>query len=173
MEKFFDAMERMENEIPDYGYSDTGSFDETDRKVRDLVSSDVRDMKDTMFHVVQVSYELQRDSLSQAAEGAWDDMSSLLSMVQSSRLCTCRKHDAGGCETCRENAQRKLDELVRKDRELVDAVREMKASVRELYRALLGKGREGYFIRNLDQIKKYTEQVTTILKDREKIVKGG
>jgi hypothetical protein len=122
--------------------------------------------------VVQVSYELQRDSLSKAAEGAWDEVSSLLSRIQSSRLCACGEHASGGCESCRENAQRKLDELVRKDRQLVDAVREMKASVRELYSALIGKGREDYFIRNLDQIKKYTETVTTILEEREKIVRG-
>lgn len=172
MEKFFDALERMENEIPDYGYSERAGFDETDRKVRDLVSSDVRQVKDTMFHVVQVSYELQKDELSKAAEGAWDDVTSLLSRVQSSRLCACSKHEPDGCEACRENAQRKMDELVRKDRELVGAVREMKASVRELYSALLGKGRENYFIRNLGQIKKYTETVTVILQEREKIVRG-
>jgi hypothetical protein len=172
MEKFFDAMERMENEIPQYGYSETSGFDETDRKVRDLVSVDVREMKDTMFHVVQVSYELQRDSLSKAAEGAWDDVSSLLAKVQSSRLCACRKHGGGGCESCRDNAQKKLDELVRKDRQLVDAVREMKVSVRGLYSALIDKGKEDYFIRNLDQIKKYTETVATILEEREKIVRG-
>ena len=172
MHKFFDAVERMENEIPEYGYSEKARFDETDRKVRDLVSSDVREIKDAMFHVVQVSYELQKDDLSKAAEGAWDDVSALLSRVQSSRLCTCRKHADEGCESCRDNAQRKLDELVKKDRELVDSVREMKASVRQLYAALLGKGREGYFIRNLDQVKKYVEQVTAILQEREKIVRG-
>ncbi|MFH0956566.1 MAG: hypothetical protein V1813_01750, partial [Candidatus Aenigmatarchaeota archaeon] len=130
MEKFFDSVEMMENTIPDYGYLEAGKVEETDRKVRELLISEVREMKDTMFHVVQVGYELQRDGLSYAAETAWDDVSSLLSRIQSARLCRCDRRQPGGCEPCRERAERCFHELVRNDRRLVEAVKGMKVSVR-------------------------------------------
>jgi hypothetical protein len=173
MEKlgFFDSLEVMENTIPSYGYSDASKAEETDKRVRDLLISEVREMKETMFHVVQVGYELQRDGLSNAAEAAWDEVGTLLSRLQSSRLCRCGKKEQGGCGSCQEKAERSLIELVRNDRELIEAVKGMKASVRSLYKAVLEKGLENHFIRNINQIKNYTELVSGILAEREKTLR--
>ena len=44
-------------------------------------------------------------------------------------------------------------------------------SSRELYRALMEKGKERYFIKNLDRIKNYTEEIRWLLEKREKAIR--
>ncbi len=164
-----DALEAMENMLPSYSYADIDKMTDTDRKVRDVLVSDLMEIKEQMFHVVQVSYELRRDNLSQAAEPIWDEMSSLLARVRASRLCEHK--DSKGCKLCMEGVERNILKVVIKDKELVSSVKSIKAASRMLYRSLMEKGMEKYFIRNLDKIKTGVEEINTLLEERASLVK--
>ena len=169
-ENLFDIMERMESLIPEYSYTSVECIIETDKKVKQVLVSEIKKIKDCMFHVVQVSYELQRDKLSEAAETAWDDISSLVSRIEVSKTCDRKGRQA--CADCKIRIENKLRELIRKDRELVIAVKDMRTVAQALYRELLEKGREKYFIKNLDKIKTYIDEIISLLEEREKNILG-
>ena len=169
-ESLFDMLERMESMVPDYGYATIERMTQTDRKIREFMLEEMRGVKDSMFHVVQVSYELQRDRLSDAAEDVWDEVSSLMTRVQSTRICQLK--DKKACEACRDKVEENLYDIIRKDRQLVLAVLELKRNAGILYRALLNKGREKYFIKNLDRIKNCIEQVNSLLEERDATIRG-
>jgi hypothetical protein len=169
-ESLFDMMERMESLVPEYSYGSVESIIDTDRRVKGYLVSELKLVKDYMFHVVQVSYELQRDRLSEAAEDIWDEIKSLVSRMEVSK--TCGKKGSKACEECRKRIEKNLSELISRDRQLVMEVSSMKTTAQSLYGALLEKGREKYFIKNLDKIKTYAENITSILDDREKNIIG-
>ncbi len=170
-EHIFDTLERMESIIPDYGYSTVNKVIETDRNIREFVISDVSIIKNYMFHVVQVSFELQRDRLTDAAEGMWDDVKHLANRAGVSRVPKGKNRK--DCESCQERVNDNLRELIRKDRELVIAVKDMKSAAYAVYRELFTHGREKHFIKNLNKIKTYTEDIIGILDERDKIIAGG
>ncbi len=169
-ESLFDMMERMESLVPEYSYTSVKCIIDTDRKVKDFLVSEIKKVKEYMFHVVQVSYELQKDRLSEAAEEIWDEVKSLVSRIEVIKTCT--KKGKHACGDCKKRIEKNLMELIRRDRELVLAVREMKRTAYALYRSLLDKGREGYFIKNLDKIKTYADDIAAMLEDREKSMLG-
>ncbi len=168
-ESLFDIMERMESVVPEYSYTNVKCIIETDRKVKGFLVSEISKVKDYMFHVVQVSYELRKDRLSEAAEDIWDEIKSLVSRIELSRTC---KKSGKACEACRRKIEKSLMELIRKDRELVLEVRNMKMTAHGLYKALLEKGREKYFIKNLDKIKTHIDNITSIIEERDKNIIG-
>ena len=137
-ESLFDMMERMESLIPEYSYTNVKCIMDTDRRVKDFLVSEIRQVKDYMFHVVQVSYELQKDRLSEAAEDIWDEIQSLASRMEVSK--TCGKKGKSACGDCRKRIERDLANLIRRDRELVLAVSGMKRTAYALYKSLLEKG---------------------------------
>ena len=85
-EHIFDTMERMESLIPDYSYRDMKNMVETDKKIRQLVISEFKIIKDYMFHVVQVSFELHKEKLTEASEDYWDDIKHLMNIAESSTI---------------------------------------------------------------------------------------
>ncbi len=167
---FFDIMEMMEGVVPEYSYTNVKCAVETDAKVKQFLVSEIKKVKDVMFHVVQVGFELQRDKLSMAAEAIWDETRSLAIRAEVSR--TCGKKGKKACDACTKKVEKDLRDLIRRDKELVTKVREMKAVAHSLHRTLLEKGRENYFIKNLDKIKVYTDEIASLMKEREKIVTG-
>ncbi|MCK4714607.1 MAG: hypothetical protein KAT35_03460 [Candidatus Aenigmarchaeota archaeon] len=169
-ENLFDIMERMESLIPEYSYTSVKCIIETDKKFKQVLVSEIKKIKDYMFHVVQVSYELQRDKLSEAAETVWDDISSIVSRIEVSK--TCDRKGKQACADCKKRIEKNLRELIRKDRELVVAVKDMKTVAYALYKELLEKGREKYFIKNLDKIKTYNDEIISLLEEREKSILG-
>ncbi len=169
-ESLFDMLERMESMVPEYSYTTIEKMVETDRKIREFMIGQMKEVKDMMFHVVQVSYELQKDRLSEEAEAAWDNVTALMTMVQSTKACDMK--DKKGCEVCRKNVEDSLYELIRKDRHLVLSVLGMKKQTGTLYRALLDKGREKYFIKNLGKINNCVDEVRTLLAERDAAIKG-
>jgi hypothetical protein len=168
-QRLFDAMESMEGIVPEYGYSGMEKMMETDRRIKEFLVQEMKEAKERMFHVVQVSYELQKDRLSEAAEGTWDGITALMSKVQAARLSEAG--DEKGCERCMKAVEKNMRELIMKDRELVTAVREMKAVTRMLHRELFDKGKERYFIKNLKRINNYVDEVSTLLDQRSGFMK--
>ncbi|MBN2330346.1 MAG: hypothetical protein JXC85_00885 [Candidatus Aenigmarchaeota archaeon] len=170
-ESMLDIMERMETLVPEYSYSSIASVVKTDKKVRRFLLAELKAIKDYMFHVVQVSYELQRDKLSRSVEGSWDDLDSLVDRVENSKTSKM-KGNRKYCEDCKKRIDENIHDLVRRDRELVIEVRDMKRTAHMLYKALFDKGNEARFIKNLDRIKKYVDQVSSLLDERERIITG-
>jgi uncharacterized protein YlaI len=170
-ESMLDIIERMESLVPEYSYSSIKSIVKTDRQVRDFLLAELKSIKDYLFHVVQVSYELQRDKLSRAAEGSWDDIDTLVDRAENSKTAKM-KGNKKFCEDCKKRIDTKIHDLVRRDRELVMEVRDMKRTAHLLYKALFEKGKETHFIKNLDSIKKYVDQIGTLLDERERIITG-
>lgn len=171
-ESMFDIMERMESLVPEYSYSSIQDIVKTDGQVRGFLLSEIKGIKDSLFHVVQVSYELQKDKLSNAAEGAWDEMDILVDKIENSKTSKM-KGDKQYCEECKKRIEVEIGSMVRKDRELVMEVKDLKRTVHLLYRALLDEGREGHFIKNLSRIKKYVDAINSLLDAREMIITGG
>lgn len=170
-ENIFDVIEEMEGLVPEYSYSSIAEIVKTDKKVRSVLISEMKKIKDYFFHVVQVSYELQQDRLSEAAEKAWNDVDSLLDWLENSKTA----HFGGDkktCNECKERVEKDIHNLVRKDKELVGAVRDMKRNVHLMYKALLEKGKERQFIKNLDEIKEYVKEIDSLLQEREKTITG-
>ena len=163
-------MEMMESLVPEYSYTNVKCIIETDKKVKQFLVSEIKKVKDYMFHAVQVSYELQRDNLSEAAESIWDDIMSLVNRIEVSKVCDKKGKQA--CEDCKKRIEKNLQELIRKDRELVIAVKSMKMVAYALYRALFDKGKENYFIKNLDKIKTCNDEIISLLDEREKSILG-
>ncbi len=170
-ENMLDVMERMESLVPEYSYSSVSNIVKTDKLVRELLIAEMKKIKDYLFHVVQVSYELQRDKLSDAAEDAWDDVDSLVDMIENSKT-TKLKGNKRYCEECKERIESDIQNILRRDRQLVMEVKDMKRTVYLLYRALLEKGKERHFIKNLGKIKKYSDGISSLLDAREKIITG-
>jgi hypothetical protein len=171
-ESMLDIMERMESLVPEYSYSSVKSIVKTDGLVRGFLIEGLKGIKDYLFHVVQVSYELQKDKLSEATEGSWDDLDSLVDRVENSKTAKM-KINKKFCEECKQRIEEDIHQLVRRDRELVMEVNDMKRTVYLLYRALLDKGKEKHFIKNLGKIKKYTDSINSLLDERERIITGG
>jgi hypothetical protein len=171
-ESMLDIMERMESLVPEYSYSSIASIVKTDKNVRSFVLAELKSIKDYLFHVVQVSYELQRDKLSESVEGSWDDLETLVDRIENSKTSKM-KGNKKYCEDCKKRIDSSIHKLVRRDRELVIEVRDMKRTAHLLYKALFEKGREKHFIKNLDKIKKYVDLISTLLDDRERIITGG
>jgi hypothetical protein len=169
-ESLFDMMERMESLVPEYSYTNVKCIIDTDRKVKAFLVAEINKVKEYMFHVVQVSYELQKDRLSEATEEIWDEVKSLVSRIEVSKTCTKKGKQA--CEDCKKRIEKNLRELIRRDRQLVLAVRGLKRTAYALYRLLLDKGKEGYFIKNLDKIKTYADDIKAMLDEREKSIIG-
>ena len=170
-EHIFDTLERMESIIPEYGYGTVRKVVGTDVRIRAFVLSEVSTIKDYMFHVVQVSFELQKDKLTEAAEDVWDEMKHLMNRVEVSRVSKLKsKKD---CDDCQKRVQDNMFKLIKKDRELVIAVKDMKSVVYSLYRELFTKGREHHFIKNLGKIKTYIEDIISIVDERDGIITGG
>ena len=170
-ESVHDMMERMETLVPEYSYSSITDIVKTDGLVREFLLAEMKKIKDYLFHVVQVSYELQKDKLSEAVEGAWDDMETLVDRVENSKTSKL-KGDKEYCKECQGRIESDLHNIVRRDRELVMEVRDMKRAVYLLYRALLDKGKERHFIKNLAKIKKYRNEIHSLLDKRERIIAG-
>lgn len=166
-----DIMERMESLVPEYSYSSIAGIVKTDKKVREFLLAELKSIKDYLFHVVQISYELQRDKLSRSVEGSWDDMDTLVDRVENSKTSKM-KGNQKYCEDCKKRIDASIHDLVRRDRELIIEVRDMKRTAHMMYKALLERGREAHFIKNLDRIKKYIDQVSSILDERERIITG-
>lgn len=171
-DNMLDIMERMENLVPEYSYSNVKDIVKTDSQVRGYLLDEIKGIKDSLFHVVQISYELQKDKLSDAAEGAWDDMDSLVDRIENSKTSKM-KGDKHFCEECKNRIEVEIGSMVRKDRELIMEVSDLKRTVHLLYRALLDQGREGHFIKNLSKVKKYIDSINSLLEAREMIVTGG
>jgi len=171
-ESMHDILERMESLIPEYSYSSISDIVKTDKKVKELLLSEMKQIKDYLFHIVQVSYELQRDQLSDAAESSWDDVDSLVDRLENAKLFKF-KGDKKSCDECKKKVESELQNLIRRDRELVMEVRDLKRTVYLLYRALFDQGREKHFINSLGKIKKYVEEISTLLDIRENIIAGG
>ena len=171
-ESMFDIMERMESLVPEYSYSSIKDIVKTDGQVRAFLLSEIKCIKDSLFHVVQVSYELQKDKLSNAAEGAWDEMDTLVDKIENSKTSRM-KGDKQYCEECKKRIEVEIGSMVRKDRELVMEVKDLKRTVHLLYKALLDKGMEGHFIKNLSRIKKYIDAIDSLIDAREMIITGG
>ncbi len=170
-ESMLDIMERMESLVPEYSYSSISGIVKTDRQVRDFAIGELKKIKDYMFHVVQVSYELQRDKLSEAVEGSWDEMDTLVDRVENSKTAKM-KGNKKYCEECKKRIDSSIHQLVRTDRNLVMQVRDMKRTAHLLYKALLERGKEKHFIKNLDKIKKYADDISALLDERERIITG-
>jgi hypothetical protein len=171
-DSLLDVMERMEGLVPEYSYSGISEIVRTDREIRDVLVSEVKKIKDYLFHVVQVSYELHRDRLSEVAERAWDDVDTLVDRIENSKtssLAGSKTH----CNECKKRIEGDLGNIVRRDRELVLTVRDMKRLVHMLYWSLLRKGDERKFIKNLDKIKKYRDEINRLLDERERSIVGG
>jgi hypothetical protein len=169
--EMFDIMERMESLVPEYSYSSVKEIAHTDKMVRDVVISELKQIKDYLFHVVQVSYELQRDKLSDAAEDAWEDIDILIDKVENSKTSKL-KGNKSHCEECKARIEKHLHIIVRRDKEIVNAVKDMRKAVQIVYKSLLEKGKEGHFIKNLEEIKKYRAEIDTLLDEREKGLMG-
>ncbi len=170
-ESFFDIMERMESLVPEYGYSNMKNIRETDRKIRAYLISVLKTIKDDLFHVVQASYEIEKDKLSEAAEDVWDDVTSLVKRAENSNICSQKDSD-DICKKCVSRAEKNLSNLIRRDRELVLMVKDMSKDARMLNKMLFDRGREKYFIKNLDKIKTYSEEIISLLEEREKSITG-
>ena len=171
-ESMLDIMERMESLVPEYSYSSIKDIVKTDSQVREFLLAEIKFVKDQLFHVVQISYELQKDKLSDAAEGAWDEMDTLVDKIENSRIAK-KKGDKHYCEECRNRIGAEIRSMVRKDRELVMEVRDLKRTVHLLYKALLEQGRERHFIKNLSKVKNYIAAISSLLDTREIIITGG
>ena len=172
MESLLDAIERMESFVPGYSYSGIPSIVKTDRDVRNVLINEMKKIKDYFFHVVQVSYELQRDRLSEVAERAWDEVDTIIDRIENSKTAKLEGSKTL-CKECEKRLEKNLQNLVRRDRDLVMTVRDMKRAVHLLYRSLLDKGKERHFIKNLDKTKKYMDEINCLLEEREKIIAGG
>jgi uncharacterized hydantoinase/oxoprolinase family protein len=170
-ENLFDLIERMESIIPDYGYQSVSKISETDKKIKMHLISQIKLVKDDMFHVVQSSYELQRDRLSEASENVWDDVTSLMNRIENSKTCN-PKGGKQHCEECMKRVERNLHSILRKDRELILMLKDMKKDTRVLYRTLFDKGEEKSFIKNLDKIKTYVNEINELIEEREKSIVG-
>lgn len=166
-----DMIEKMEGIVPEYSYSNIEGISSTDRAVKSFALKEVRKAKDEMFHVVQTSYELQRDRLSEAAEDIWDDMSSLLARIENSKECN-PKESAEHCEKCMKRVEKDMANIIRNDRELVMKVREMNREIIKMKKMLFDKGKEKRFIKNLDKIKTYITEIEDIIESREHSILG-
>ncbi|UCD03192.1 MAG: hypothetical protein JSV63_00970 [Candidatus Aenigmatarchaeota archaeon] len=170
-ENLFDLLERMESIIPDYSYESMKKIAETDKKIKAHLLSEMKVIKDNMFHVVQASYEIQRDKLSEGAEDVWDDITSLMNRIENSRTCN-PKGGKDYCEKCMRRVERNLRDIISMDRRLVVTTGNMKGDVHTLYKMLFDEGREKSFIKNLDKIKTYVEELNTMVDEREKSIVG-
>jgi hypothetical protein len=170
-ENTHDMLERIESLVPEYSYSSIEDIVRTDEKIREFLLERIKEIKDRLFHVVQISYELERDKLSEIAEGVWEDADILLDRVENSRTSSL-KGDKKCCEECKERIDKDIHNLIRRDRQLLLAMRDMRRIVHFLYNELLEKGRESQFIKSADQIKKYAAEITALLQEREKSIFG-
>jgi hypothetical protein len=170
-ENFMDMIERMESLVPEYSYSSVNDMVRTDRDVRLYLVGEIKKVKNMLFHVVQVGYELHRDRLSEAAEGAYDDIDSLLDRVENSKTSKMAGSEKF-CEECKKRIEQDMHNLIRSDRQLVVKVMDMKRTVHLLHMALMGEGREGHFIKNLEKIKNYRNEINSLLESREKSIVG-
>lgn len=170
-DNLFDLLERMESIVPEYSYENVRKIAETDKKIKAHLISEMKAVKDDMFHVVQVSYELQRDRLSDASEGVWDDIKSVMNRIENSRTCNPdggRKH----CNECMERVEKNHRNIIRRDRELIILAKDLKGNVHALYKMLFDKGKEKHFIKNLDKIKTYVDELNSLIEEREKSIAG-
>jgi len=170
-ESLMDIIERMEGLVPEYSYSDIENISSTDRAVKSFLSKQLRNAKDEMFHVVQTSYELHRDRLSEAAEDVWDDLSALLARIANSRECD-PKGSAEHCEKCMKRVEKDMENIIRRDRELVLKADEMNRELLRLKKMLFERGREKQFIKNLDKIKTYIDEMHDLIEQREHSILG-
>jgi len=166
-----DMIERMESLVPEYSYSSVKDMVRTDRDVRLYLVGEMKKVKNMLFHVVQVGYELHRDKLSDAAEGAYDDIDSLLDRVENSRTAKMEGSEKF-CEECKKRIERDMHNIIRSDRNLVVTVMDMKRTAHLLHRALMVEGREGHFIKNLEKVKNYRNEIIKLLDSREKSIVG-
>ena len=170
-ESMMDIMERMESLVPEYSYESVSDIVRTDGMVRDFLISKMKEIKDCMFHVVQISYELQRDRLSESAESAWNELDSLLDRVENSGV-SGMKGRKKYCRECKERIQKNIGNLIRRDRELVLAAKNMRRVAQLLYRELLDKGSEARFISGVNTIKRCADEMTGLLEERDRSIRG-
>ncbi len=170
-ESMLDVIENMERVVPEYSYSSVAAIVQTDEKVRDFLLEKMKEIKDYLFHVVQISYELQRDKLSEAAESVWNDVKILMNRIENSKTASL-KGDKNYCVECKDRIEKNIQSLVRRDRELVMSSKDMRRTAHLLYKELIEKGRERHFIKGVDGIKKYVGEMDSLLDKRERIITG-
>lgn len=170
-ESMMDIVERMESVVPEYSYSSVNDFLRTDTAVREHLLGEMKGMKEQLFHVVQMSYEMQKDRLSDSAEKIWEELDGLVDRLENSPVAKM-SGDKASCEECQKRIAERILEVVRKDRELVMETRDMKRTAYILYKDLLERGNEGRFIKNLSRIKDYAVSVNSLLDARESFIMG-
>ena len=170
-ENLFDTIERMQSIIPDYSYENIKKVSETDSRIKAHLLKEMKGIKENMFHVVQASYEIQRDKLSEASEDVWDDITSLMNRIENSKTCdpkSGREH----CDKCMKRIMKNLRTIMTTDRDIIRTTKSMKGDVNVLYKILFEKGREKSFIKNLDKIKTYITDINDMIDTRGKSVVG-
>lgn len=170
-ENLHDLIEMMEGMVPEYTYDSVTDIVKTDKAVRNHLISEMKKIKEYLFHVVQISYELQRDKLTHSSERAWDDVDSLIDSLQNSKISKL-EGDKEHCEECKKKMESDMASLVRRDKELVNSVIDAKRLVILIYRDLLDKGKERSFIKNINKIKKDFSQIQDLIDLRERHILG-
>ena len=170
-EDFFDILERMESLVPEYKYRSIKEISATDRKIREFLIEQMKKVKTYLFDAVQISYELDRDRLSEETEDAWEEVDIAMDRVENSSINKLKGKKR--CDDCRKHVEKNLQNLIRRDRELVLAVQDLERTGHMLNRSLFMKGKERYFIKNLSKIKPYCREIDRLLQEREKILTGG